>query len=150
MWIVIDCAFGLPVSANDNENNSRLIARQENKTINLKELKNSQESLSTALHSNLAKKTAEDSKVISSISHVKGGDLAISDVNRNKRMLVFRYEINKMLFKQPLIPLSFNFFSQATVCIQTTRIKTQKSSRREKEEENNQETSNNNNSSFLL
>lgn len=95
MWIVIDCAFGLPVSANDNENNSRLIARQENKTINLKELKNSQENLSTKMHSNLAKKTVEDSKVISSISHVKGGDLAVSDVNRNKRMLVFRFELMK-------------------------------------------------------
>lgn len=90
MWIVIDCSFGLPVSANDNENNSRLIAKQENKTINLKESKNSENVLNTAMHNNLAKKTVEDSKVISSISHVKGGDLAISDVNRNKRMLVFR------------------------------------------------------------
>lgn len=90
MWIVIECSFGLPVSANDNENNSRLIAKQENKTINLKELKNSENVLNTAMHNNFAKKTVEDSKVISSISHVKGGDLAVSDVNRNKRMLVFR------------------------------------------------------------
>ena len=91
MWIVIDCSFGLPVLANDIENDSRLIVKPENKMINLKELKNSENVLNTAIHNNLAKKTVEDSKVISSISHVKGGDLAVSDVNRNKRMLVFRY-----------------------------------------------------------
>lgn len=89
--MVIDCCFGLPVSANDNEYNSRLITKQENKTINLKELKNSENVLNTEMHNNLAKMTMEDSKVISSISHVKGGASVVSDVNRNKRMLVFRY-----------------------------------------------------------